>query len=193
LSSIEDNIVRAHYIQKAAAKFGVPLEAVTREVEKRGVNKSEVLKEEAPQPSKSRRELLEERLLVLAIGEPDIILDEELDKLLISPLALKIGKGIVEFYQETKSFDVTRFGESLADELKEGFAALVLGTELKPSPREIKLVKRELRELILKEKLANLSTKIASLEAQGNGDKLPSLEREFRELSRELSLYTKES
>ncbi|OGM32680.1 DNA primase [Candidatus Woesebacteria bacterium RIFCSPHIGHO2_01_FULL_44_21] len=194
LASIEDAIVRAHYVQKAANKLGVPVEAVAREVEKKGVSPKEV-SESTPETDKPRRELLEERLLTLSIERPEMLVRDELKFIFSTPLNLKIAREIVNFALEHDSLDIPALGNKLPSELKEGFAGLVmqLKTDLIGSEHEGKLLKSELKELVLKERLNSLGKKIASLEAEGKGQELEKIEGEFQALSRELTELTRGS
>lgn len=186
LAQIEDNIVRAHYAQKAAVKLGVPIEAVASEISKQKI--SEPLQVELePEVVKSRHELLEERLLTLAIEKPEILAGEDLKYLFANPLNYKIASAIAKYLSKHKSLDVAAFGESLPEELRGGFAAVVLATkDFENSTREVGLVKRELKELVLKEKLSKLGKKISKLEEEGGKSELKNAEREFQALTREL-------
>lgn len=191
LASIEDNIVRSHYIQKAATRLGVPLEAVAKEVEKQssGVSPEEVV---TPRPAKTRREMLEERLLVLALHDPGI-LGENLGTFLVSPVNLKIAREIQKFAISHKPFNLAEFGNSLGDELKEAFAVLFMQEDLKASPGEVDIVKKELSELVLKEKLGVLSQKLKDLEEGNDESEFEISKEEFKELSRQLSELTRET
>ena len=76
LAGIEDKIVQAHYANIVAGKLGVPLEAVTGEIQKitKGESVSQITQQEKPK-EKGRQELLEERFLALAFSsDPKIIL-----------------------------------------------------------------------------------------------------------------------
>lgn len=191
LSSIRDNIVRAHYVQRAAQILGVPLEAVAREVEKRETQEktaeSVVLSEE----KKSRREILEERYLTLALQEPELLSENPKD-LLLSPLNLKLANEIAKFAKGKKELDIAKLGASLPPELKEGLAALVMNEETQ-NPKEAQMLKRELKELVLREKLAKLTRDIATLEGKGEEAALAEVKQEFQKLSHELAQITKES
>jgi len=188
ISTIEDGIVRAHYAQKTAIKLGVPLDSVLSEVEKRGVTKIAVQKVEEKRPIKTRRELLEERLLAISINKPDI-LDDNIEDYLLTPLNLKIAREIKK-YPGSEKINLSEFGKSLPPELKDGFATLVM-QDFSDSSREVEMVKKELKELVLKEKLTELSRKIALLEEKGDKKELTKLQKEFILLSRNLSEITK--
>ena len=195
LSSIEDSIVRSHYVQKTASKLGVPMEAVAREVDKRA-STPEQTKDSAPEKEgKSRREILEERFLVLALDEPELLAEEAPDVLLTSPLNIRLAREIAKFALNRGSLDISELGEGLPAELKEGVAALVMqsSVEVKDVSHEGKLVRQELKELVLKEKLSALSAKISELEGKGDEEGLVETEKEFQLFSRRLGESTRES
>lgn len=186
LAQIEDDIVRAHYAQRAATKLGVPIEAVAKEVSKQKIPQP-LQVERRPEESKSRRELLEERFLALAVEKPEILTGEDIKCLFANPLNYKIASRMTKYLAEHKSLDIAAFGESLPEELRGGFASIVLQTEdFENSTREIALVKRDLKKLVLKERLSLLGKKISSLEKAGEKGELKKVEQEFQALTREL-------
>ena len=124
-----------------------------------------------------------------------MLVRDELKFIFSTPLNLKIAREIVNFALEHDSLDIPALGNKLPSELKEGFAGLVmqLKTDLIGSEHEGKLLKSELKELVLKERLNSLGKKIASLEAEGKGQELEKIEGEFQALSRELTELTRGS
>ena len=196
LATIEDNIVRSHYLQKAATKFGVPVESVNREVMKQRPQKrkEENIVSRIEKKPKTRREMLEERLIVLYCNSPSL-LEKKDEDLFIDPLILKIYKKLQQYLSENKIFEIATFSDSLPEELSSGFSDLMISSsadEILDASREAATVERELRELILKEKIIELTKKISDEESEGKDKKLVSLQEEFQRLSEKLSKVQEE-
>lgn len=189
LATIEDNIVRSHYLQKAALKLGVPVDAVSREVSKQKVEKTKTPPRVIGKIAKSRRELLEEWLLVLYSmrGDPATGKIEFFE----TPVASKIYKHMASFGGENKRFEAALFVNSLPEELKIGYSDILMNAaneEIKDIEREIAKVENDLSELVIKKRLQKIAEKMSVYENEGKGKKLKSLEREFKKLSSELSV-----
>lgn len=195
LSSIKDEIVRAHYVQLVASKLDVPVEAVAKQVSTSSV-KEEVLRPEntgMTKTGKDRRDLLEERLLALTFqSTAKNLFDKEDYSFIKTPLA----KRIVEEYRnrtKKKTFNLADFAEGLPKELVEGFAEMVLkdtgNVSFSPEfvEKELALVKRELRKLDLKERRSKLVAQIRDLEKKGDKTKAKRAEKRFDKYSKELS------
>jgi DNA primase len=207
LAVIGDKIVQAHYTELVAERLGVPVEAVSEQVSRtqiRGVAERPELV--VPQPKeKSRRELLEERLLTLAFQfDPKILMKDEIVSLVSTPLT----KRILEEYKQSqkpggskkssrkakdKDFDPSEFASRLPKELVEGFAEMILSDteELTEKPDKLKneldLVIRELQLLEIRGKLAGLAEKIGKFEKSRQKKKLEKAKKKFSELSHKLS------
>ena len=197
LTSINDEITRAHYVGLVAKKLDVPLEAVFKEILKNIADKSETptVAIVTPAPQKGRRELLEERLLAIAFrADPDILLDTKIERLVSTPLAKRIIEAYKAFSKNKNSFDPSVFAGELPQELAEGFANLILkefqGIE-KDEPevfqRELELVERELKIINIKGKLEKRAKDIGELERSGQNVKLKKAEQEFSKLTEILS------
>lgn len=188
LSTIEDAIVRSHYLQKAATRLGVPVEAVNQEVSKQDIPKK---MEEAIIPAnkthKNRRELLEERLLVLSTYDAP---PKGIDGLFTARTTSKVYAAMKEYIKEHPSFESKSFVKSLPDELRKWFSDLIISTsaeDIKDPAGEMKAVLRDLTELTLKEKLSQVAHKISEYERQGNNEKVSEFEQEFQQISGKLS------
>lgn len=197
LASIPDKIVQAHYIEVVARKLAVPPAAVGDEVEKIGAQKAEEKIEQVTKPveqEKGRRQLLEERLLTLAFQfEPEILLKENIRKLISTPLANRMVEEYSGYTSKTKTFSPAAFAEKLPKELVEGFAEMVLkDTEhLSNNPeqldKELDLVLKELKIMEIHRLLEKTGVKIRQFEDEGEKDKLISEQKRFGELSTTLS------
>lgn len=202
LSAIEDSIVKAHYANIVARKLSVPTEVVLDEVEKFKMRKQrQNLIQVIQKPkTKSRRELLEERLLSLALKyNPKILLKEEVSSLVANHFFLRIRDELKNFYKSHKNFDPSLFASELPPELREKFIDLVLREEkdVEDFPeklkKEIAIVARELEVLKLRQHLEEASQQIRELEKKGQKQELIEKEKEFKELTQKLSKLEEEN
>lgn len=166
LASIEDKIVQAHYVEILARKLSVPVEAVFNQIEKNPTkikaNETDVIQKQ----EKTRRQLLEEKLLVNAISQKSKkIFEKEIKELISSDFILKI----INNFENNKD---------LPNELKEGYSEMVLSNS---ENEEIDKIILELTKLKLKQDLENLGEKI---KVEENSKEL--LE-EFSKVSKKLS------
>lgn len=197
LSRIQDKIVQAHYAGVVAKRLSVPIEAVLAEVEKfqnqdKQKPKIEVL---LKVNAKSRRELLEERLLSLSFRcDSKILLKRKLSKLIVTPLSKRLVEELQLFYKKHKSFDPSLFAGELPRELVDGYTDMVLkeakGLKEETDERlkkELGLVVRELKILDIKSKLETTAKLIRDMEEKGENKKLKQKEEEFGELAKTLN------
>jgi DNA primase len=200
LGEISDKIVQSHYANLVARKLGVPLEAVLEEIAKSGeggISKTAGTLTEAPE--KSRKEILEERLLALAFqSDPEILLSKEVSNLFTVPLNQKIVEEYGKFKTGGKKFNISDFGDALPKELFQGFAEAVLAENqnLQENPDEFKkeldLVRKELKIQVVKEKLKLLASQMREMEEVGDKEKLLEAQNKFNKLAKSLSGYEEE-
>ena len=195
LSSIEDSIVRAHYIKLVAKKLVVSEEAVSEQIA--SVTKENGLRvdttQEAGALSKGRRELLEERLLQLAFQSDSSILSKpSIGDLIKTSLAKRMVEEYLKYSKKRKTFDSQTFSKDLPMELLSGFSELVLrmDEELEDNPDilklEIDIVKRELQTLAIKEKMEDLSEKFKEDEDGADKESSNKFQEEFTKLTEKL-------
>lgn len=200
LGEIEDKIVQAHYAGEVAKRLGVPIEAVSEEVSKHVTNQAgSTLPEATKERSKDRLTLLEERLLTLAFQtDPTFLLDRNVFDLITSPLNKRILEEYRIFSPKHKIFNPTKFSQQLPGELFSGFAELVLngGGEITADPdilrKELDLVVKELKLLLVKENLKKLATQIKDLEEKGEKNRLLKAQDKFNKLALALSKLNRE-
>jgi DNA primase len=199
LSSIPDRIVQAHYIDIVASKLNVPVSAVSDEVLK--TKPSLVVKEEsasdkplASQEKKGRRDLLEERLMILLFRtNPKLLLEKSHNNLLKDRLNLKLIDELRKYFAENKEFDNSKFSKDLPSELFDGFSKIVLSDvedltkDTDKLEKEIRLVEREIEILIIKENISKLSKKIGELEKLKDKETFEKSKRKFLLLTRKLN------
>jgi DNA primase len=192
LSSIPDKIVQAHYIEMVAAKLRVPTAAVSEQVETVEAQKEGVKVEEIglPKEEKSRRQLLEERLLTLAFqSDPQALGDEKVIRLVATPLAKRIVEEYLKFHQEGKTFSPSEFAEGLPKELVEGFAEMVLRDiaslveDKNQLASELELVLAELEKEDISQRQERLGVKIRELEQSGAKEELEKTIKKYDTLS----------
>ena len=197
LASIADKIVQAHYVEMVSKKLEVPLSAVAEQIEKteikgktQGLKTEQIVKPE----TKTRRELLEERLLGITFAlDAKILLEKQVYSLIKTSLAKRITAAYKRFAKGKKSFDPSQFAERLPRELVEGFADIILFDSLKPneSPsdkrKEFEVVKREIKVLDIKEQLGLTAEEIKEYEKSSRKSKLKSAEKKFAKLTQALS------
>lgn len=186
LSSIEDKIVQAHYANLVAQRLGVPLAAVTEQIEK---NQRNPTADNLPEKTEeivltklTRQELLEQRLLSLAFNfEPQMLLNPEIKDLIETPIHQKI----IGYINENEKFDIQKFAKRLPSELFDKFSQIVLTEE--ENKKELDLVKKELKILLVKEKLKNLTLKMRDFEKNDEKEELLKAQNRFNKLVNKLS------
>jgi len=199
LASITDEIVQAHYIEKVAKGLDVPRDAVADQIGKvRTKTKTEAPKIVLPRKTKerSRRDLLEERLLTLAFqSDPKIFNKRKIFSLFTTPLAERIVEEYRKFSKKKKKFDPSEFAGGLPKELVQGFADILLKDvqDLVDRPdtlkMELNLVIRELELLCIKDKLNEVGQEIRQYEEKGQKKKLKVAEQKFTKLTEKLSHF----
>lgn len=196
LGEIEDKIVQAHYLNLVAKKLGVPLEAVSQQVDKLETpTKTETPPSQEATTRQGRQEMLEERLLALAfLSNPKVLLTPEMENFLTSSFSKKLIAQYSGFVKNNQDFDLSTFGKSLPAELFDGFSKLMLAggqdsekpTELE---KELDLVKKELKILEVKANLKLLALEMRNLEETGEKEKLLKAQNKFNKLASSLSGY----
>lgn len=166
LASIEDKIVQAHYVEVLARKLSVPAEAVISEIEKKPQAKQVDEISNLSKQDKSRRQLLEEKLLVnLVFQKSKRLFTKEIKDLISTRLILKI----IDYLQKK---------EKLPAELSAGYNEIVLAN---PEEENLSAIIKELGILSIKDKLEQLAEKIKTDENN------KSLLEEFNQLTKQLS------
>jgi DNA primase len=196
LAAISNDIVKAHYIAKVAAKLNVPEEAVIKEVEKTStdsIKRTTILPNEGQNAQVERREILERSWLSLLLqGKTDKIVDRKLTKNFQSPIIKKILDELQKF-TKSRSWSVKNFSKSLPQELRKGFNDIYLENGLTVDydkgerKKELTLIENELKILEIREKMSKLTSEIGKLEAEKKFTLLTKRQKDFAELSNTLS------
>ena len=197
LAEIPDKIVQAHYIEKVAERLVVPQEAVTEQIERFETTKQgekHELEIGFAQSKKSRRQILEERLVSICIqSDPKRLTEEEIKSRISTPLAKRILEEVEGYLAKKPKFNMAEFAKGLPSELSEGFSEMALLdfaevlTDKEKTESELKLLWEELTILDAKDKLKGLALEIHRLENSQDKAKLKGAKTRFGAVSRKLS------
>lgn len=194
LRLITDSIVQAHYTNLVAQRMGVPLEAVAKQIAKRGTENAEtkIVTLTKVAPKKERREILEEKLLALGLRtEPQVLLTSDVKQIFLTPFVKRIIEEL-ESFNHNVSFDLQSFAKYIPAELSEKFSEILLrdegdgATQIDALKREFKLVANELFTLDTREKLKEAAQIIKEYEKKGNQEELIKANENFSVLTRKL-------
>ncbi|TET84170.1 MAG: DNA primase [Candidatus Nealsonbacteria bacterium] len=176
---IPNKIVQAHWIQELAKKLEVKEESVEEELKKVKPETFDLAVElsqpQAPLP-KTRREMLEERLITLILKSPQNLNLIEKNRLAnfspqVQEILIKLGK---------KQTPDSEFFNYLS------LKAEVENEEEKEIVPEIKYCLEELQSLEIKNKLNQISKEIKEAEEEKDLKKIEKLTQEFNQLAKEI-------
>lgn len=187
ISLIQDNIVKAHYIQILSRKLSVPVEAVTDEINKQANNKTKDSLEDliVTKSQKNRKQLLEERLLINSIStDPKVVLKKDIKSLFSSVFPLRIIDELEKYLNINSKFNLTKFSKNLPKELISGFSEIVLENS---EDEDMNNIIKELKIANLRYKMEELGAKIRESEASDDLTKLSKLQNTFAETAKKLS------
>ncbi len=177
---IPNKIVQAHWIQELAKKLEVKEESVEEELKKVKLETFDLAvglpQPQAPLP-KTRREMLEERLITLILKSPQNLNLIEKNRLAnfspqVQEILIKLGK---------KQTPDSEFFNYLS------LKAEVENEEEKEIVPEIKYCLEELQNSEIKNKLNQISKEIKKAEEEKDLKKIEKLTQEFNQLAKEIS------
>lgn len=202
-AKISDDLVREHYIQKLAAHLKTDEKVIRQAVNKQRKGESTSYsnlvtpsaKDDHIVNTRSRRELLEEYLIVLLLHIP-----KDLNYVPTFPETLFLAEKWRQLYVllvlyldsisfKSQSFDINEFATGLPKELVEEVDRLYLVeldnrlVEKIAWQKELEGVISELKKALIKASLEKLSYEIRSAQEFGKIDTLESLNKRFRDLS----------
>jgi DNA primase len=189
IKRIPNQIERSHWTQKLAKILEVKEDAILTELQKIKLEEIEQI-ETQPLPSqKSRKELLQEQLVVLLLKSPDkfsLISKEDLN--FFSPQISQI----ISFLKENDVQKLEQKKISFPPELDYLIKYLMLKSEIEQTPlqdldKEIKFCLREIKILNIKDRLNQLSQEIQKAETDRDFKKVQELMNEFNFYSRLLN------
>jgi len=192
LSLIENKIVQAHYLEAVGKKLGVDASVIASEMDKYNSKRDLVWRaDDALKPEKGKRELLEETLLSLAfsLNASDFLKGGS------SLIKSAFPKRILEEYKtfvSRRPFDPAGFANALPEELRDGFAQIVLKADFEEQTPEAKkkefmVSKASLKIQNLKEKLKEVARDIEENELGGKRNKLKAAQEKFVRLTKKLN------
>lgn len=179
VKKMENNVEQSYWITKLADTLKSKEDDIRSELKKINIKREEVKIEECSIDKKTRRLMIEEKILALVLRDRsriDLITDFSLFS---SPI-----KEILEKIKENKEVSF----EELKDEFKDNINLLnyiFLKAEVLEEieeEEELKMCMYEIESLITKEKQHNLHLKIRELEKQGDSAKLKESLEEFKKL-----------
>lgn len=198
LKRIPNRIEQAHWIQKLAQKLEVKEEDIEIEMKKiqkegggRGLTPPQMTGSNPVNPvnssqnSKSRKEILEERIISLVLKEPKNIsfVNEDFFSF-CSPETRKILTNLKKDPNFFKAGNSDPELQNLLNRLY--FTAETEGEEIEPE-KEIQTCLCEIQTLETKNKLDEISQQIKKAEQEKNTEKINSLTEEFQKLSQKLN------
>jgi len=180
IKKVDSDVERAHFVSELSDKLGVNEESIYEEMKKVG---GEEKKEERSVPKKeeeapkSRKELLEEKILSLCIKNKSLV--SELKKEDVSLLREEVANA----FSHLKGEDV-----SLKDEEKELLDHLSFFPEAEgiDPGKELARCTRELKKEDLKEKRREIEKEIKEAEKEGDEEKGEELLKKYRDYSKEI-------
>jgi len=195
LASLEDEILKAHYLQALAFKLGVEETILRLALEKFQKNKGEKgsIQEILEKPlSEKGAFLIEKYLLALIIqsGEIPTIIDE---KIFSDPNNQEIFKFIDQFKKKEGRIKVKALTKTLPDAILPTFDELLLLEIGEDTLEDSQKIEKEmiscaarLKELNLRARLKELSLAIKQAEAIKDNLRVRALSEQFRDLSKTL-------
>ncbi len=189
IKRIPNKIVQSHWSSLLAKKLRVKEEDIEEELKKVKLDGySEIYGLEPAElenlPPKSRKELLEERLVTLILKSPqglEIIQEGELNYFSpqISEILLKLKK--------TPDLKSKQLSEALADTFNYlSLKAEIEEIEEKDILPEIQCCSRELQMMEIKKKLDDISKDIKKAEEEKDSKKITNLSQQFKDLASKL-------
>jgi len=193
IKRIPNKIEQSYWIQKLSKSLEVREEDIREELKKTKLNE-EIYGLEPEEvlnlPQKSRKELLEERLITLLLISKspeslEFINDEELSYL--TSKMQEIFKKIKENLADGRKFELIGLSPEWADLINYCYLkAEIEEIEEKDILPEIQFCLKEIQSLEIKNKLNQVSKEIKKAEEEKDSKKIEKLTREFNQLAKEI-------
>jgi DNA primase len=179
VKKMENTVEQSYWITKLADTLKSKEDDIRSELKKINIKRAEVKTEECILNKKTRRSMIEEKILALVLRNRDRI-DSITDFSLFSPPI----KEILEKIKENKEISFEELKEEFKDNinfLNYIFLKAEVLEEIEEE-EEMKMCMGEIESLITKEKQHDLHLKIRELEKQGDSAKLKESLEEFKKL-----------
>lgn len=186
IKRVPNKIEQGFWVQQLSKKLEVREENIIAELNKVKIEESETEISEFAAPQKSRKEKLEERLIILLLKSPqNFSLLSEKDFDLFSS---QISKTLSFLQKEINHLDKIKPPEELADFINYSFLkSEVEEIEASDLEKELKTCLREIKILEIKNKLNKISQEIKQAEGEKDSSKVQKLSQEFDFYSKSLS------
>ena len=183
-----NKIEQAHWIQKLAEKIGIKEEAIETEMKKTREEKLDYFPEQTTNAApvvKSRKQMLEERILSLVLKSPqNLSLVNQAHFSLFSNQTKAI---FTDFRKEPNLFINRNVSPEVKDFLNELCFRAEMGEEEVDVEEDIETCLREMQSLCSREELDRISQEIKKAEQEKDSQKVNSLTGEFHKLFKELN------
>ena len=180
IKRIPDKIEQSFWVEQMSKVLGIKEEAIFEELKKISLDLPEISSDFIKRPEKSRRELLEERIGILALLEPENL--ELITKEEIPLFSQKFSKLISHLKKDAQ--------KKVKDpELQELINFLSLKGEVEEEievPEDFKRCLKEFRNLSTKEKLDEISGQIKEAEVENDFSKVKKLIQKFNLLAKKI-------
>ncbi len=180
IKRIPDKIEQSFWVEQMSKVLGIKEEAIFEELKKISLDLPEISSDFIKRPERSRRELLEERIGILALLEPEnlkLITKEE-----IPLFSQKFSKLISHLKEDAQK-------KPKDPELQELIDFLSLKGEVEEeveAPKDFKRCLKEFRNLSTKEKLNEISGQIKEAEIKNDFSKVKKLIQKFNLLAKKI-------
>ena len=187
IKRIPNAIEQSHWVQRLSADLGVPEGIIREELLKTQVDRIEENITPKTLEKKTRRELLEERLLLLLFRNPELLSQLDQETIASFPTGLQ---EILSGIRSVSSLDIAKLEQVFPLETMDLLKYLAMKAELEEevseAEREFKSCLVELELLDVRKKLDMLSEAIRKAEHENDTNALEGLMKEFEEISRSL-------
>ncbi|MFC1649720.1 DNA primase [Patescibacteria group bacterium] len=194
LASIKDSIVRSHYVEIVANRLQINQEAVLDQLNKtsRGSETKDASTEETP-PKASRRELLEERFLSLSFQFDLGSMNSKSASLIKSRKFANLVEEFLVYKKTRKNPNLKEFSSTLSKHLVSTFESLIMtqnDISSSEAKKELKIVRKELEIIAIREQMGDLAKAIKEHESKGNKSNLAKSQKNLAKLKKKLADFS---
>ncbi len=196
---ISNKILQSHWIQKLAEALKVSQEAIVEELKKIAPKSEEISPESqvSPPAPKTRKEILEEKVVSLIFNSPQCLNYLEKEDLEVFSPQIKTILTCFKKEMPTNSQEIDKLIKKLeneSEEMKNLLLTLSLRAEIEKEPepeKEIRICLKSLKEIATQNTLSQLSKEIQIAEAAGDEKKVKNLIQKFNRLAKILTDFQK--
>ena len=197
LGNITNEIVKEHYLRKVSSQIEISFESLQKELQKLARKEPTVVDKVTKREKKSREEILEEYLLglILQYDNPAFAIQEVVSILAhIMPKERayqKLFSHLAGYFKEHEVFDGRQFSTGLPEALHASYSVCLLlplpaFSKTEEQLQEIKKITAQLKDIYLRQRLKEVSSKIKKMEEEGKEDDIESIRSTFSTLVSEL-------